>query len=752
MVEGVFNRFQNSASHNEHYSSLNARNRVKISSTMSNLLSQHILGSILVRYIQPENSKRCELLLIPLALEDRIVTPRRYLDERAEVASLPEKFHPVPADSPHSLVQLKLREDNTGDGFSSGVTMVESGTMKALDYIDQTKSTRDGITEITTLLRDQTGRFSCKHHLIYREGESGIRCFTEFTNASNAPLTLELLSSFALNSITPFTNSNSTPHLLFHRFRSWWSLEGRLDSTSLESLHMERSWGGFATFSERFGQVGSMPVRHWFPMAAIEDKTMGVVWAAQLAIANSWQMELVRRGDRVTLCGGQADREFGHWSKSIKPGETFASAEAYLTATQGTLDQACQALLDGQRVAASGAPEIEKSLPVCFNEWCTSWGAPNHENVIAIAKRLQGTGIEYFVIDDGWAERPPEAIIQNNGEWVVDQKKFPGGLKPTCDALRKLGFTPGIWFEMEVVNPGGHRWEEHAHLVQRDARTLQVGSRRFWNFNDPWVDQYLTEKVIHLLRDTGIGYLKVDYNDNLGMGCDHPDSLGEGLRLHIEGVQRFFRKIRQEIPEIVIENCSSGGHRLEPSMQAVASMGSFSDAHEGTIIPIIARNLQRLILPRQSLIWAVLHPKDDEARLHYSLAATFLGRVCLSGDIHNLSDPQIETVKDAIRLYKLVSTIIDHGFSYFQGTPDGSYVDPKGWQAVIRIYEHQALVVAHGFELANAESYDISLPMEKWKLSSQFAGQGNQLEIVDETSAKLTLQRGFQGGVWLLNC
>jgi alpha-galactosidase len=47
-------------------------------------------------------------------------------------------------------------------------------------------------------------------------------------------------------------------------------------------------------------------------------------------------------------------------------------------------------------------------------------------------------------------------------------------------------------------------------------------------------------------------------------------------------------------------------------------MGSFSDAHESVIIPIIARNLQRLILPRQSLIWAVLHPFDNDARLVYS--------------------------------------------------------------------------------------------------------------------------------------
>lgn len=263
---------------------------------------------------------------------------------------------------------------------------------------------------------------------------------------------------------------------------------------------------------------------------------------------------------------------------------------------------------------------------------------------------MKGTGIRYIVIDDGWASRPPEALLQSNGDWLVDGQKFPDGLQPTCDLLREMGYIPGIWFEFEVINPGSEAWNETLHMLRRDGRPLQVGTRRFWDFSDPWVEEYLTKKVIGLLRENGIGYLKVDYNDNIGLGCDHPDSFGEGLRQHIEGVQRFFRKLREEIPDLVIENCSSGGHRLEPSMQGLTSMGSFSDAHEPVIIPIIARNLQRLILPRQSLIWAVLHAGDDEARLVFSLAAPFLGRMCLSGDIHDLSDEQMAILRQSLSL------------------------------------------------------------------------------------------------------
>ncbi len=716
---------------------------------MQHFLAGHVLGNILVRYVQPADSKRCELHLVPLDRREAIREPRETIEGRPEILGSPQKFGPVAADTPNSLVQVKLLQDDAPGGFAAGVTLTESQTVSALEYAGQTVRFQNGDTVIETTLRDAGGRFRCLHRLRHTSGEPGLRCATEFVNDSDETLSLELLTSFALNGLTPFVPDNATPHLTFHRFRSWWSMEGRQDSASLEALHLERSWSGQPHVVERFGQIGTMPVRKWFPCAAVEDKTAGVVWAAQLAWAGSWQMELIRRGDRATLCGGLADREFGHWLKHIAPGERFSTPEALLTAISGTLDDACQALTTLHRAAAESAPDVERTLPVCFNEWCTSWGNPTHDNILAIARRLQGSGVRYIVIDDGWAIRPPEAVALSNGDWRVDETKFPGGLKPTCDSLRDLGFIPGIWFEFEVVNPGAKAWNETGHMLHRDGRPLQVGTRRFWDFNDPWVGDYLAEKVIRLLQTNGIGYLKVDYNDNLGLGCDHPDSFGEGLRRHVEGVQGFFRRLREEIPGLVIENCSSGGHRLEPSMQALASMGSFSDAHETVIIPIVARNLQRLILPRQSLVWSVLHPYDDDSRLIYSLAATFLGRMCLSGDIHGLSAAQMDIVRHAIALYEKSAPVIDRGFSTFHGTPENSYVDPQGWQAVVRRHEAHCLVVTHAFALPASTELAIPLPPGDWQIRDALIGEPDAASVSDRT-LKIVVEKGHHGSALLL--
>ncbi|EGF47797.1 family 36 glycoside hydrolase, partial [Lacticaseibacillus rhamnosus MTCC 5462] len=88
---------------------------------------------------------------------------------------------------------------------------------------------------------------------------------------------------------------------------------------------------------------------------------------------------------------------------------------------------------------------------------------------------------------------------------------------------------------------------------------------------------------------------------------------------------------------LVIENCSSGGHRLTPAFIERTELSSFSDAHETHSIPIIAANEWLVIPASKNLIWCVLHADDTLEEMYFHLISTFLGRVCLSGDIRHLS-------------------------------------------------------------------------------------------------------------------
>ena len=184
----------------------------------------------------------------------------------------------------------------------------------------------------------------------------------------------------------------------------------------------------------------------------------------------------------------------------------------------------------------------------------------------------------------------------------------------------------------------------------------------------------------------------------MGMGCDGPEAPGENLRRKVLATQDFFRTLRSEIPDLVIENCSSGGHRLEPSFMELASQASFSDAHEIPSLPIIAANLHRVVKPSQSQIWSVMRAKDSDSRIFYSMCATFLGRMGLSGDIYDLSDHQWELVDGAISFYKKAAPIIRDGKTTYIGNDARKYNSPQGCQMVIRQLGDKKLVVFHRFE------------------------------------------------------
>jgi len=215
-------------------------------------------------------------------------------------------------------------------------------------------------------------------------------------------------------------------------------------------------------------------------------------------------------------------------------------------------------------------------------------------------------------------------------------------------------------------------------------------------------------------------------------------------------VQAFFAEIRRELPELIIENCASGGHRLEPGMVGLTSMSSFSDAHECVEIPIIAANLQRLIPAHKSQIWQVLRPKDTLQRLAYGLAATLLGRMALSGDLAQMSPAQFALLQKGQALYERASPVIREGISWVeQRTLGPSYRYPTGWQHVRRLHptRKQMLIVVHAFENAPKEPVEIALPPGNWRLTDSL--QAVQVEP-DADVLRLKFPADFSGDAYFL--
>ncbi len=687
------------------------------------LLRLETCGDLSITFWHDTTNGRVQLGLFPTAKSDELAVHRSNLIGNPEQDLVP--FDNAPPVRFESLVQLKVREEVYAGGFVSGLTMRNSPSSDHLKLANQEKIIEGPKTEIRTLLESPAKTYAVLHRLWWFEGENGFRTAATLQNTGGEPLDLEFLASFSLAGISPFAETDGMGRLVLHRLRSFWSAEGRLLSQPIESLGLEPSWGVFGARVERFGQIGSMPVRDWFPFVAVEDTVAGVTWGAQLAWPGSWQMEVTRRDDFLSISGGLADRQFGHWLKTVAPGAEFSTPEARLSCAVGGLEDVCDTLTGLQKHSLEAQPRWERELPLICNDWCTHWADTNHEKIVAMAERLRDTPVKYLVIDDGWQDRPGEGM-QMIGDWNVHPTRFPD-LKATCDQIRANGLIPGIWFEFEACTDSAAAWNETDHFLHRDGAVLQVGARRFWDLRDLWTHDYLARKVIGLLRECGFGYLKVDYNDSIGWGVDGAESPGEGLRQHLVEVQTFFRRIRRELPDLVIENCSSGGHRLEPSMLEICAQASFSDAHESPEIPILAANLLRVMLARQSQIWAVLHVQDSPRRLGYSLSAGFLGRLCLSGEIAGLSASQMDLVNSALDFYQRVAPVIRDGKVRRFGPEVKSYRNAEGWQGVRFSTEIEILVVVHSF--TGGGDVEIPLPVGNWQLTDEFSDAKRKAHI-----------------------
>ena len=671
------------------------------------------LGNTVARYLINDDNN-VALRLLPASLELKQTRPweidRGPFDPRANYTHNWRMG---------SLAHFYLAEQDLAT--PAGMTLRAAARMDALKLVDQTVQTENGITRIVTTLKTEEG-YVVHHTLSHYEGLRGCMIDTTFENASETPVTLNLLSSFVLDGLSPFQSTDAPNTYRFHQFHAGWSLEGKHVCRTIEDMGLEKAWISWqvADNTERFGVRGSYPVDRYFPTAVFEDTEHQAFWAVQLAHNATWQLELGRVGNYMTMCGGLGDEDFCGWQKTVPVGGRFAAPTAFVAAVCGDIDDACNAVVDMQKPAYRAYGE--QGVPTSFNEYCATWGLPTQQKMLNFADVAKQFGVKYLVIDAGWCKAGNEQA--GNGEWEPDLTIFPD-MKEMNHRIREMGMVPGIWFEMEVTTKGSAFFESAYDdmKLKRGGRVIKVnGERSYWDFRRTDVQEHLYRKVIAFLKEYGFGYIKVDYNANTGAKVDGADSGAEGLREHLAAVKAFFERMKAEIPDLVIENCASGGHRLEPQMMGVSAVSSFSDAHEAVEIPYIAASLHKLMLPAQELVWAVLHEDDSDQRFVYSLAATFLGRVCLSGPIDKLTDHQRALTAQAMAFYAKLEDVLINGDSHLYGNRGNNTRYPTGTQVLVRRTDRQMMVVCHAFDQpSDAMTIDIGADAT---ITDSFYGDG----------------------------
>ena len=115
-------------------------------------------------------------------------------------------------------------------------------------------------------------------------------------------------------------------------------------------------------------------------------------------------------------------------------------------------------------------------------------------------------------------------------------------------------------------------------FFMRHGRRVYDRSRYQLDFRHPLVIAHVNEVIDRLVRDYGVGYIKMDYIIEPGIGTEvDSESMGGGLLAHERAYLAWLDGVFARYPELVIENCSSGGLRMDYAMLSRYSIQSTSD-------------------------------------------------------------------------------------------------------------------------------------------------------------------------------
>jgi len=208
--------------------------------------------------------------------------------------------------------------------------------------------------------------------------------------------------------------------------------------------------------------------------------------------------------------------------------------------------------------------------PILLNNWEATYFNFNEEKLLKIARTAADVGVELFVLDDGWFGHRDDDHT-SLGDWYVDTRKLPHGLRHLTDQVHAMGLKFGLWFEPEMVSPKSDLYEKHPdwaiHIPGREP--VQQRQQLTLDMSREDVQDYVYECVASHLRADGIDYVKWDMNrhfSNIGSALLPADQQKELPHRYMLGLYRVLEKLVNEFPDVLFESCSSGGGRFDMGM------------------------------------------------------------------------------------------------------------------------------------------------------------------------------------------
>ncbi len=392
-------------------------------------------------------------------------------------------------------------------------------------------------------------------------------------------------------------------------------------------------------------------------MGAVTRKDGADTWLWQIEHNGSWRWEIGDWQDGLYVAAGGPTLNDSAWQVSLSPGECFTTVPAALCHVNGNLDDAFGSMNEYRRRIVTPCVDHEERS-IIFNDYMNClMGDPTEEKVLALLKPAAGCGAEYFVIDAGWyADENDLDWWDSVGEWAPSPTRFPHGLRHVFQAIRDHGMKPGLWLEPEVVgvrSPIAKLLPERAFFRSK-GKPVEERSRYQLDFSQEIVRDHMVRIVDGLVNEYGVQYFKFDYNIDLVTGTDVVTGVSTGAAhlAHQRAYVAWIKHLVERHPGLVVENCASGGQRMDYALLGVNTIQSTSDQQDPLLYATISAASPTAVIPEQSASWAYPQPTWSPETNAFTVVNSLLGRVHLSGRLDLLTPEQYDLVRQGMQVYR----------------------------------------------------------------------------------------------------
>ncbi|MGA2618134.1 MAG: alpha-galactosidase [Thermoguttaceae bacterium] len=320
--------------------------------------------------------------------------------------------------------------------------------------------------------------------------------------------------------------------------------------------------------------VGGRPSNGTFPFFNLQYGKEGFFTA--IGWSGQWSAAFHRAAGGATRL--QAGMELTHLR--LHPGEAIRSPRIMLLRWSGERIDAhntFRRLLLTHYLPKLDGRSIELAITAqTFNRTGGQGYWASQSGQIAAAAVNHDLGCDTLWFDAGWFEGNfPEGV----GNWFPKRKEFPHGLRPVGEACRKLGLKFLVWYEPERVANGTQLARERPQFIL--PRQKPSGAGGLFNLGDPQARRWLTDMLVKQIADFNIDTYRNDFNmDPLPFWRqnDPPDRQGITEIRYVEGLYAMWDELRTKYPRMYLDDCASGGRRIDLEMVMRSVVQTRSDA------------------------------------------------------------------------------------------------------------------------------------------------------------------------------